>query len=103
MSNQNEESQPAPFLTDVEDVDDNVKYVKPNIETKLSARKRRECRDIVQEIRNFGISQRQLLYLIYLLSLELENREVMTALSELIGKYREKIPVSTNLILPDDE
>lgn len=89
----------ADFLTDPDEAGDHD-YIQPNIEIKLSAKKRTECREIVKEVRDFGISQRQLLYMIYLLSLELENREVMLALTEAIGTNREKIPIS-GLILPD--
>ena len=90
------------FLTDPENAEDGVDYINPNIETKLPAPKRNECRDIVKEIKTFGISQRQLLYLVYLLSLEIENRDVMQALVKAIGDNREKIQIS-GLILPDQE
>jgi hypothetical protein len=90
------------FLTDPESAEEGVTYIKPNIETKLPANKRNECREIVQEVRKFGISQRQLLYLIYLLALEVEDREVMQALVKAIGDNRDKIPVS-GLILPTGE
>lgn len=39
------------------------------------------CRKIVREIANFGVSQRQQLMIIYLLSLELENVEHMRTLT----------------------
>jgi hypothetical protein len=42
------------------------------------------CRKIVHEIANFGVSQRQQLLIIYLLSLELENIEYMQAITSLI-------------------
>ena len=103
MSNHNEEDGPKPaeFLTDVENLEEGVEYIKPNIEARLTSIKRNECREIVQEIRKFGISQRQLLYLISLLALELENREIMLALTKAVGDNREKIPIS-NLVLPED-
>lgn len=41
------------------------------------------CRQIVREVNNFGISQRQTLLLIYLLASELENVEHMRALTTL--------------------
>lgn len=72
---------------------DKTRYIKPNIETKLLPKKRQECRDIVLEIKKFGVSQRQMLYLIYLLSLELEDIEIMKALTAAIGENRDKIPV----------
>lgn len=42
------------------------------------------CRKIVSEITNYGISQRQTLFIIYLLALELENNESMQAITKLI-------------------
>jgi len=39
------------------------------------------CRQIAQEILNFGVTQRQILKITYLLALELENREDMLRLS----------------------
>lgn len=77
-------------------------YVKPNIEFELPKEKRQVCRDIVKEIKDFGISQRQLLFLIQLLSLELENREVMNALSKAIGENRNKISAGNKLIVPEE-
>lgn len=80
------------LLTD--EPEENVQYIKPNVETKLSVQKRQECREIVQEIKKFGINQRQLLYLIQLLALELENTAIMRELQKVIGENREKIPIS---------
>lgn len=42
------------------------------------------CRQIVREVNNFGISQRQSLVLIYLLALELEDVERMRAITRLV-------------------
>ena len=69
-------------------------YIKPNIEYKLSSIKRQECRDILKEIKTFGVSQRQMLYLIYLMSLELEDTVTTKALVKAIGENRENVPVS---------
>ena len=41
-----------------------------------------KCREIVQEILNFGVSQKQIIQIIYLLALELENRDDMLFLLE---------------------
>lgn len=68
-------------------------FIVPNIEHKLSSKKRRECRDIVLEIKKFGVSQRQLLFLIQLLSLELEDLETMKAIARVIGENRENTPL----------
>ena len=45
------------------------------------------CREIVQEILNFGVTQGQLLQIVYLLSLELEETHVMQDLSQSVKKY----------------
>jgi len=42
------------------------------------------CRQIVREVNNFGITQRQSLLLMYLLASELENVEHMKQLTALI-------------------
>lgn len=47
------------------------------------------CRKIVSEITNFGVNQRQLKYIIYLLSLNIEDVEVMR---ELVGATKELFP-----------
>lgn len=44
----------------------------------------RVCRDIVREIGNFGITQRQSLMVMYLLAMELENVEHMRTLTRVI-------------------
>ena len=95
-----DEQKPAPFLTD--EPEEGVSYIEPNIELKLAAGKRMECRNIVQEIKNFGINERQKVYLIYLLALELENREVMLALTTAVGANRDKVKIS-GLVLPGQE
>jgi len=43
-----------------------------------------DCRRIVREILNVGLTQRQHMFLIYLLSLELENIEHVQALADVI-------------------
>lgn len=54
----------------------------------LSSEKRAEenlaCRKIVKEINNWGVSQRQLMMLIYLLSLELEDAEAMQIIGSVV-------------------
>lgn len=47
-----------------------------------------ECREIVKEIINFGISQRQLLELINLLALELEDDEQMRSIRAAIKEIK---------------
>lgn len=89
------------FLTDPEDAEEGVEYIKPDIELKLSAEKRNECRQIVQEIKNFGVrSQRQLLYLIYLLALEIEDPATMTTIVDACKTGRKDLSDEKKLILP---
>ncbi len=42
------------------------------------------CRQIVKEINNFGITQRQSLVVIYLMALELEDAEKMRSITRLV-------------------
>ena len=44
------------------------------------------CREVVQEILDFGINQKQLLVLIKLLALELENNETMKEITEVANQ-----------------
>jgi hypothetical protein len=43
------------------------------LNSEIVATENQTCRDIVKEILNFGVNQRQLLYIIRLIALELEN------------------------------
>ena len=48
------------------------------------AEENRVCRQIVREINNFGVSQRQTLFIVYLLASELENMEQARAITSLV-------------------
>ena len=48
------------------------------------AQENEDCRKIVKEVLNVGLTQRQHMFLIYLLSLELENIEYVQALADVI-------------------
>lgn len=88
------------FLTDSDEAEEGVGYIKPDIELKLPAAKRNECRDIVREIKSFGVrSQRQILYLIYLLALEVEDPATMKALVNACKVARKELPEEKKLIL----
>jgi hypothetical protein len=95
-----ENNQPINFLDD--EAEEGVTYIQPNIEIKLPAHKRMECRNIVQEIKKFGVNQRQLLYTIYLLTLELENVETMKAITKVVGENRDNVKIS-NLVISETE
>lgn len=75
------------------DNEEGVTEFEPNVELKLSAEKRRACRDIVLEIKNFGVSQRQMLFLIQLLAMELEDGAIMRRLVKTLGEVREQVPL----------
>jgi len=45
-----------------------------------------KCREIVQEILDFGTNQKQLLVLIKLLAIELENNETMKEITEIVNR-----------------
>ena len=47
-----------------------------------------KCRQVTSEILNFGVSQDQILQIIYLLSLELEDREALVDISTTTKKYK---------------
>jgi hypothetical protein len=61
-----------------------VSYGKSDSE--LTAEKSVQCREIVARIVEFGVSQEQIEKIISLLSLELENREDILAISEIFNK-----------------
>lgn len=75
----------------------NIPYIQPSIEGKLAKEKKDEIHQIVQEINNFGISQRQIIYLIYQLALQLEERSAMLAIVKAVNENREKIPVEKTI------
>lgn len=88
------------FLTDADEAEDGVEYIKPDIELALSPQKRTECRQIVQEIKKFGVTgQRQLLYLIYLLALEIEDQETMKTIVNACKAGRKDLKEEKKLIL----
>ena len=50
-----------------------------------------KCRQIINEIMNFGVSQSQILTLIRLLALELESRDKMIAIRKCIDSFDSEI------------
>lgn len=87
------------LLTDESEVKEGEAYVVPNyIETKLSKEKRMECRGIVKTINQYGVSQRMKLYLIYLLALEIENRDSMMKIAKVVGECKDTIEDSKLIV-----
>jgi len=66
-------------------------------ETDKLAEQLLKCRQITSEILNFGVSQDQIMQIIYLLSLELENRDALLDISEVVSKHK------TSLVTEDDK
>ena len=95
MTEENKTGEWDSLLT--EEAQEGEEYIQPNIELELPVNKRKDCRDIVMEIRKFGVSQRQMLYIIYLLSLELEDNKAMKSIVKAIGENRKNVPVSPTL------
>jgi|APGre2960657373_1045057.scaffolds.fasta_scaffold41721_4 hypothetical protein len=57
-------------------------------EAEIAAENLLKCRQIVAEILNFGVTQEQLLQIIYLLSLELENREALEDIADSVKRHK---------------
>ena len=66
-----------------------MKIGKTNTERKVE--KITESRDIVKEIIKFGINEEQKKDVIYFLSMELENNDLMKELCLILKKYRQGI------------
>lgn len=71
------------------------------IEASLDKEKKEACRQIVREINNFGVSQRQKLFIIELLSFELENRDSMLILTEACKEARTRL--DSGIITTDEK
>ena len=57
-------------------------------DAELAAERLLKCRQIVTEIFNFGVTQEQILQIIYLLSLELENREALEDIADAVKRHK---------------
>lgn len=98
MSEDVKVEEPAEFL---EEEKEGVSYIKPSLEMKLTPAKKNECRDIVKEIKTFGVNQRQFLFIIELLAMELEDNNVMRGIKSLVANTREEMNKEPEgLILP---
>ena len=70
-------------------------------ESDLHTEKKIQCREIVKEIINFGVTEDQKLQIIYLLSLELESRDKMLGISKLVQKQDEVIKEKKKILTID--
>jgi len=57
------------------------------------------CRQIIREVVSFGVNEQQKLKLIYLLALELENRDHMQQLADLVKRIEQGSAKKSSLIL----
>lgn len=72
---------------------DGVEYVKPKyVELTLSKERKEELRALNKTLNEFGMSQRDKLFLIYIMSLEFESREAMNAIVDGVSIADEYIP-----------
>jgi hypothetical protein len=63
----------------------------------------KKSRDIVLEILRFGVTQSQIASIIGLLALELEDRDLMLAIRDLIEKPDKKLEEKKKLIITEGE
>lgn len=76
-----------------------IEPIKPNyIETELTPTQKQKCRDIVRVVKEYGLTQREIPYLVYLFSLEHENRNFYGGVGKLVGE----ITKCNNLSVPDN-
>jgi len=55
--------------------------------SKLTAKRMGQCREIVKEINSFGTNEFMILQIINLLALELENREALVEICDVVKKH----------------
>jgi hypothetical protein len=60
-----------------------------------------QCREIVKEIIEFGVSENQKLQIIYLLSLELESRDKMIGIIELVKTQKTGLKEEKKILTVD--
>tara|TARA_R110002060_G_scaffold4099_2_gene6420 strand:+ start:232 stop:462 length:231 start_codon:yes stop_codon:yes gene_type:complete len=58
-----------------------------SVMSKRTANQLVQCRDIVNEVMNFGVNEAMILHIMNLLSLELDNRSALTEISNVVKKY----------------
>lgn len=60
-----------------------------------------QCREIVKEIIEFGVSEEQKLQIIHLLSLELESRDKMLGISSLVKGQKQDVEDKKKILTVD--
>ena len=54
----------------------------------IDAEKMLECRQIVKNLINFGLTESQKLHIIYLMSLEMESRDALNIITESVNRIK---------------
>ena len=72
-----------------------MKYGKSEIDKMYN--ERTECRQIVSEIMNFGVTESQKIRILYLLALEIENNDLMKKISLLCKEELEKFNIDEDV------
>lgn len=86
-----------------EDAESGVEYVKPKyVELTLTKERKLELRALLKTLNDYGMSQRDKLFLMYIMSLELESREAMVAIVDGISVADEYIP-KKSLLAPSKD
>lgn len=79
------------FLED--EAEDGVEYVKPKyVELSLAKERKLELRALLKTLNEYGLSQRDRLFLIYIMALEFESREAMLAVTDAVSVADQYIP-----------
>lgn len=82
------------FLED--EASEGVEYIKPRyVELSLTKERKLELRAILKTLNEFGLSQRDKLFLTYIMSLEFESREAMIAIGDGVCIADQHIPKQT--------
>jgi len=68
-------------------------------EEEVWATETRTNRDIVKVVLDFGVSQRQIMHIAYLLSLELEDRDALQAISKVIKEHLDGDTTATSKLI----
>ena len=62
-----------------------------NLQSEVAAFENLRCRQVVSEIMNYGVNDRQIMLIIYLLSLNLENGEKMREIAATVRSLEESL------------
>mgnify|MGYP003121720486 FL=1 len=71
-------------------------------ELEIDAEKMLECRQIVKNLINFGLTESQKLQIIYLLSLEMESRDALNIITESVNRIK-SLDENTKFSLTNEE